>query len=89
MKFYMVGRRVKCIEDMEIGKSYSVCGIVGEYQGETCDKVEFINRNEDIRLIIGKTELTDRMNMNGVRVVTKAWNPRPSTILKMMEIRKK
>ena len=91
MKFYIIGKKIRDVGELEAGKVYSVAGICGEYVppvGPDC-VCEFKNKEEFMELKIAREPLIDRINMGYVYVVKKSWNPRPKTILKMMEQRKK
>lgn len=85
MKFYMTGRKIRNISELELGKVYSVCGIVGQFVELNGTTYDFDNKEEFMRLRIGTSELTDRINMGFVRTIRKSWKPRPETILKMLK----
>ena len=94
MKFYIASRKIRNIDELEEGKIYSMCGVAGVFRiCETPDGKEpvynFSEDSESISLTIGRNALIDRINMGLVRAIKKSWNPRPTTILKMMETRKK
>lgn len=94
MKFYIVSRKIRNIDEMKEGEVYSMCGVAGAFK--TCvvpdgkDPVyNFSEDSEGISLTVGRSALIDRINMGLVRAIKKSWHPRPQTILKMMESQKK
>ncbi len=89
MKFYKAGRIIRNIDELELGKVYSVLGIVGQFVEQNGTVYDFDNKEEFIRLRIGRSELVDRINMGLVRAIKKSWHPRPETILKIMGSTKK
>lgn len=89
MKFYKAGRVIRNIDELELGKVYSVFGIVGQFVEQNGTVYDFDNKEEFIRLRIGRSELIDRIDMGFVRAIKKSWNPRPETILKIMGSTKK
>lgn len=94
MKFYMAGRKIRNIDEMEEGKVYSMCGVVGVFRiCETPDDKDlvynFSEDSESISLTVGRNALIDRINMGCVRAIKKSWHPRPATILKIMGSNKK
>ena len=89
MKFYKTGKTIRNIDELELGKVYSVLGVVGQFVEQNGTVYDFDNTEEFMRLRIGRSELVDRIDMGFVCAVKKSWNPRPATILKMMETRKK
>lgn len=89
MKFYKAGRIIRNIDELELGKVYSVLGVVGQFVEQNGTVYDFDNKEEFIRLRIGRSELVDRINMGFVRAIKKSWKPRPETILKIMGSTKK
>ena len=88
MKFYKAGKRVKHIDEMEKGKVYNVCGIVGKLStaptptGENVYKLE--SPSERIWLLLGREELMDRIHFGMVYNIIKEYTPRPKTLAKLL-----
>lgn len=87
MKFYKAGKLVRDIDDMTIGQTYAVCGIVGalvikpdEHQNLP---YQFANLNEGINLSIKRESLIDRIRLGMVSEIKKEFRPREKTIAKL------
>lgn len=87
MKFYKAGRKVKHIDEMEKGKMYNVCGIVGVFT-PVMSKEEpmyaFESESEHISLVIGRVALMDRIHFGMVYNIIKEFTPRAKTLAKLL-----
>lgn len=92
MKFYIAGRQIRDISELESGKLYSVCGVAGKIKkineptGETyCVRSE----GERLMLAIGRDELLDRIHLGMVYVIKREFKPREKTMAKLYSCIKK
>lgn len=87
MKFYKAGKKVKHIDEMEKGKMYNVCGIVGVFT-PIVSKEEpmyaFESDSENISLVIGRIALMDRIHFGMVYNITREIHPRAKTLAKLL-----
>ena len=93
MKFYKAGRRIRDLDELEIGKVYSVCGVVGELSLASVpngDNVyKFTTNGEKIQLYIGREELMDRVYLGMVYAIKCEFKPREKTMAKLYSSIKK
>lgn len=93
MKFYKAGRRIRALDELEIGKVYAVCGVVGELSlahtpnGE--DVFKLTTNGEKIQLHIGRAELMDRVHLGMVYAIKCEFKPREKTMAKLYSSIKK
>lgn len=87
MKFYKAGRRIRDINELETGKLYSVCGVVGELSLASVpngDNVyKFTANGEKIQLYIGREEIMDRVHLGMVYTIKNEFHPREKTMAKL------
>lgn len=85
MKFYIVGRKIRGIDELEEGKQYAVCGIVGTLviDKEPDLRYRFVCKEEEIYMSIARTALMDRIHFGMVRIVKREFHPREKTIAKI------
>ena len=94
MKFYKAGRRIRDLDELEIGQVYAVCGVVGvlslEPVPETGENVyKFVSNGEKLCLLIGREELMDRIHLGMVYAIKCEFHPREKTMAKLYSSIKK
>jgi len=87
MKFYLLGGRIRDIDELKEGELYSVCGVVGElYLVPATDPsfvYKFVCPSEEISLSIKRLPLIDRIHFGMVYKVKKEFKPREKTLAKL------
>ena len=84
MKFYKAGRKIRTIEELEEGKMYSVCGVVGvlllvpTLNGDFAYK--FMDEGEAIMLLMHRNAIIDRVHLGMVHAILKEFKPREKTL---------
>ena len=92
MKFYKAGKKVRNIDDLKKGETYSVCGIVGVFTPVASKDEQiyaFEAESEGISLVISRSALMDRAHLGMVYAIKKEIHPREKTLIKMLSISKK
>lgn len=93
MKFYKAGRRIRALDELEIGKVYAVCGAVGELSLASTPNGENVFKltanGEKIQLYIGREELMDRVHLGMVYTIKREFKPREKTMAKLYSSIKK
>ena len=87
MKFYKAGKKVKHIDEMEKGKMYNVCGIVGVFtpiMSKEEPMYAFESDSENISLVIGRIALMDRIHFGMVYNIAREIHPRVKTLAKLL-----
>lgn len=93
MKFYKAGKRITSIDELETGKVYSVCGVVGELSVKPMPNGEGLytltTNGEMIQLTIGRIEIFERINLGMVYAIKKEFKPQRKTLAKLYSSIKK
>lgn len=92
MKFYKAGRRIRDINELETGKLYSICGVVGELQAVPMVENGFtysFYSDEGIRIQLGREALMDRIHLAMVYTIKNEFHPREKTMAKLYSSIKK